>query len=156
MDLKRQLYNLGAKFILERPARARGLKDYEEIFVHTGKKLADKYATADDTNNTRRVISHVIGIERWGQRRLKVAFGDAFNADEYNNYRPPREASLESLQFEFNDTRAETIDIIRRMQEQAVDLDVKIEHNQYGPLTIRAWLQYLHTHSKLKSDRLEN
>lgn len=156
MQIKKQLYNLGAKFILERPARVRGLKDFEEMFIHSGQELADKYALSDDTDDARRIISHVIGIERWGQRRLKVALGETFNDDEYNNYRPPRDATLESLQFAFNDTRAETVDLIRQMQDQAVDPDVKIEHNQYGPLTVRAWLQYLHTHSKFESERLKN
>lgn len=156
MKLKRRLWNLGAQFVLERPARVRGFKEFEDMFVHTGRELADQYATAQDTDDTRRIISHVIGIERWGQQRLKVAFGETFNAEEYTNYRPPREATLESLQFDFNDTRAATIDLIRRMQEQAVDPDVSIEHNQYGPLTVRGWLQYLYTHSKSESERLKN
>ena len=156
MQLKKQLYNMGAKLVLERPANSRGLKEFEEMFVQSGQALISKYAAAEDDDHTRRVISHVIGIERWGQRRLQVALGDPFVKDEYDIYRPPRDSTLESLQVAFDNTRATTIDLIRQMQEALVDLTMQIEHNHYGPLTVRGWLQYLHVHSTFESERLKD
>ena len=65
------------------------------------------------------VLRHVIGLERWGQRRLRVALGDlAFERDEHHPYKPAADAAPEELIADLRETRAETVALARRVAEE--------------------------------------
>jgi hypothetical protein len=74
--------------------------------------------------------------------------------DEYDGYRPPREATWFALQDAFRTTRQETVALARQL-DQAVAAGVKAPHNQFGPLTIRSWLRYLDMHANLEAKKLK-
>lgn len=125
---------------------------WAEALDAAGKRLAAQYARLPDGDFNRRVLNHVIGIERWGQRRLKVALGEPFVTEEYDGYRPPRETGWTDLQALFAETRAATVALARQLDDKA---DVKILHNGWGELTVRGWLNYLHVHASLESRKMK-
>ena len=93
------------------------------------------------------MLSHIIGIERWGQSRLRVFLGEPFTQDEYNGYRPARDVPWDELVGQFSATRSETIALARALDEALIAPDKTVLHNQLGPLSARAWLRYLQTHA---------
>ena len=109
---------------------------------------------ADDDAN-RRQLRHVIGIERWGQRRLRTFLGEPTVTDEYDGYCPPATLTLADLAGEFRTTRQDTVAIGRRLEATdplAID---KVVHNDFGPLSAKAWLHYLELHARLEGWRLK-
>jgi hypothetical protein len=119
-----------------------------------GRTLLAHYAATGDGEYNRRVLSHVIGIERWGQSRLKVLLGAPFQQDEYDGYRPARETTWDTLQTQFTDTRAETVRLALELGSKA-DNEQKVLHNMYGPLTAQAWLNLLNTHANMESRKIK-
>ncbi|MCA9990446.1 MAG: DinB family protein [Anaerolineales bacterium] len=142
--------------MLERPARSKSLAELTEDLVVTGREITTTIAGAPDTPENRQALSHVIGIERWGQRRLRVALGEPLLVEEYDGYRPGQEESLAQLQAAFQATRQETLSIARQLQEQQVPVDLTIPHNSLNELTVRGWLRYLTIHASWESKRVKN
>jgi hypothetical protein len=96
----------------------------------------------------------VIGIERWGQQRLRVALGDApFTPDAYGGYRPDVARGVEALVDELLATRAETVAIGRRLAAEG-KAEMVVAHNSIGPLSALGWLRYLRLHADLESRRV--
>jgi hypothetical protein len=141
---------------------------FGRFFVETKKPLPDVIAgleragssvtarmdAATDSSYRRRVVSHIIGIERWGQRRLRVFLGEAPLDDEYDGYRPAPDTDWASLKAQFAETRAETVRLAREIERANVPLTQAAAHNGYGMLTPRGWLTYLRIHADLESQRL--
>jgi hypothetical protein len=99
-------------------------------------------------------LSHVVGIERWGQRRLQVALGEPLLMDEYDNYRPARDLDWQGLQAEFQATRRETIALAQRLEQAGAEA-TRVNHNSFGDLSVRGWLYYLGRHADLESRRIK-
>lgn len=100
------------------------------------------------------VLRHVIGIERWGQRRLRVALGDlVYERDEHHPHKPPADRPLGALVDDLRATRAETVALARRVAA-AGRAAAEVEHNSLGPLTAAGWLRYLRVHADLEVRRL--
>lgn len=141
-------------FFLERPASKKDVSQWITSFAESGEAIQKKTLSAADSESNRKVLSHIIGIERWGNRRLEVALGEPFIQDEYNNYRPPRDASWEQLQTDFADTRNETTQLLQKIKESNIELSKMISHNQYGDISLKGWMRYLVMHANLESKRL--
>ena len=146
-DIKESLFHLGALVAVERPVRNAPLPVLSDHLRTSGDKIAARLATACDTAENRRLLSHVTGIERWGQRRLRVALGELFIQDEYDGYRPHREESWENLIAEFKVTRQETLRLVDEIDKAAAGESLTIDHNQFGSLSVRGWLHYLDMHA---------
>ena len=138
---------------LERPFRSLSAEQMAQRLELDGRTLERTFAAARDSEHNRKLLSHISGIERWGQSRLHVALGEPLVMDEYDGYRPPREAGWVELQDAFHNTRQETVALARRLN-QAVTSDVKVPHNQFGPLTARSWLRYLDMHANMEAKKL--
>jgi len=91
-------------------------------------------------------LNHIIGIERWGQQRLKVALGTPFVMDEYDGYRPPFGLSWNELQDMFNQTRLDTLALANRLNEQGA-VQKTVFHNTFGEISTTHWLYYLRVHA---------
>jgi hypothetical protein len=139
---------------LEQPFKSLTVDQMVERLELDGRTLERTFAAAKDNEANRKLLSHITGIERWGHSRLRVALGAALTMDEYDGYRPPREATWFALQDAFRTTRQETVDLARQL-DQAVAAGVKAPHNQFGPLTIRSWLRYLDMHANLEAKKLK-
>jgi hypothetical protein len=149
MGVREQLTN----WFLEWPVRDLSLAEMAEKLDVSGGRLQRTFAAAQDSPQNCRLLSHIVGIERWGQSRLRVALGAALARDEYDGYRPPRAATWAELQDAFSDTRQETVALARQLAQ--LDLaEVTVPHNQFGGLTVRSWLRYLDMHASWEAKKL--
>jgi hypothetical protein len=107
---------------------------------------------AADTARDRDLAGHVIGIERWSQRRLRPALGEPVVHDEYDGYRPDPALGMTALAEAFAQTRDETLDLARR----AADLppSVRAAHNDPGQLSVGGWLFCIDSHAQRESGRI--
>lgn len=141
-------------FLIERPAARRSLADLADTLEQGASRLTARIAAAPDTPRNRDQLRHIIGLERWGQRRLRVALGEPPTRDEMDEYQPPAGASMGELREAFATTRRETVALARELAARGADPRQLIDHNQLGPLTARGWLAYLNTHAGLEGMRL--
>lgn len=116
--------------------------------------ILDRFQRGGDSEQNRRVLSHIIGIERWGQNRLRMFLGNPLVMDEYNGYRPSRETSGAELVEMMKSTRAETVALARQIGGQGASTVKTMPHNQFGPLTPRGWMFYLYFHARAESRKM--
>ncbi len=141
--------------VLEAPAGRSSYTDLGQGLERGGTALAGRAARAADTPANREVLAHIIGIERWGQDRLRAALGHAaYQSDTYHAYRPAPDASLTELQNLLSQTRSGTVDLARQLHANPPEDGDTVNHNGLGPLTAKAWLRYLTQHADLESRRL--
>lgn len=140
--------------MFERPARKNQYEDYARLLSEKGKLVEERIALARGIEKQHRVLTHLIGIEKWAQRRVRVALGEPFLEDEYDLYRPPFETTWGDLLLIFHDTRAETIGLVERLSAENVPYETYVAHNQFGDLSVRGWLQYMLSHADIESKRL--
>ncbi|RME81104.1 MAG: hypothetical protein D6775_14485 [Caldilineae bacterium] len=147
-----KLTHLGAWLFLELPVVRRSVGSLASQLEKSGRGLCEQYAKLADSEWNRRVLSHVIGIELWGQSRLRVALGEPFVFEEYDGYRPPLDTEWPELLAQFEVTRAETVHLARELAAAGA-VQTRIMHNQWGELSVRAWLRYLDIHANWESQR---
>jgi hypothetical protein len=141
--------------VLEAPAGRSSYTDLGQSLERAGNVLAGRAARAADTPANREVLAHIIGIERWGQNRLRVALGQrVYEADRSAAYRPAPDAPLDQLRSLLSQTRAGTVDLARQLHAAPPEDGVTVDHNSLGPLSAKAWLRYLTQHADLESRRL--
>lgn len=142
--------------VFERPAARMSYTELGQALERGGTLLAGRAARAADTEANRGALGHIIGIERWGQNRLRVALGQReFERDENHPYKPPADASLGELQDILSQTRAQTVDLARQLHDNPPPEGTTVEHNSLGPLSAKGWLRYLAQHGDLESRRLK-
>jgi hypothetical protein len=141
------LNQVGGKVAFELPARFKSIDQLQDNLRNSTEKVAGKIAGAKRTAGKHDLAAHIIGIERWAQRRLKVALGEAFNDEEYDGYRPADDTDWDALKAQFEATRLETLNLADALKD--TNRDRVIEHNQWGELTVRGWLQYINAHANL-------
>ena len=141
------------EFIIELPARMIGIDRVIRGLEKNGQAIEKRIATANDRANNREALAHVIGIERWGQQRLRVALGEPLVVDEYDAYRPESE-DWPGLITSFHATRQSTISLSKSLRMARVDPHMRIQHNQFGEISLLGWLYYLNLHSSLESKRI--
>lgn len=139
---------------LERPLRRLNAHQIAERLELSGRTLERTFAAAKDTPHNRALLSHITGIERWGQSRLRTVLGAPLVMDEYDSYRPPQQASWPELQEAFHSTRQETVALAGQM-DAALAAGAKAPHNQFGPLSVRSWLRYLDVHATMEAKKLK-
>lgn len=154
MTFKERLNLWIVQIFLERPAKNQGLEQLSHKLVKTGQELRLKFAGKAASEANQKTLSHIIAIERWGQSRLKVALGEAFKQDESHSYKPSAETSWQDLQGLFEKTRAETVAIAQSIAQAKLDPQQTLTHNQFGPISLLAWLRYLNVHAALEAKRI--
>lgn len=154
MAIKDTIVGAIASLILERPARKKTLTEFIAQLEASGGAIAARAAQAADTLGNREQLAHIAGIERWGQRRLRVFLGEPYVQDEYNGYRPAADLNYAQLQDFFRTTRQETVQIVRHIAEAKVPDAATVPHNFVGKLSVRAWLRYLDMHASTESKRI--
>jgi len=140
-------------FMVERPGRKLPLAAWSQKLAESGEEITKRVATVQ-TPQAAATLRHITGIERWGQRRLQVALGEPFAQDEYDGYQPAADADIATLREQFRTTRQATVALAQKLAAAGVSDQVKIRHNQLGPLTVRGWLNYLNTHASWESKRI--
>jgi hypothetical protein len=152
MTFKERVTQALVYWVIERPARRQGLNKLTQSLRNSGEALQRDLERIEDKDSNRDQLRHMIAIERWGQRRLRVALGESFVRDENYAYKPSQEASWESLKEMVKVTRAETLSLAGLLEQ--TDVKQVVPHNQFGPLSVLAWLKYLETHTRLEGKRL--
>ena len=155
MGLRDTVTGAVSGLILERPLKNKDMAAIAQEFDLAGGRLKRTFAAAKDNPDNRRLLSHIVGIERWGQSRLRVALGEPLTMDEYDDYRPPREATWPALQDAFSETRQQTVALVQQLGQTHV-ANIKVPHNQFGPLSVRSWLRYLEMHANLEAKKLKS
>ena len=59
------------------------------------------------------------------------------------------------MQDAFSETRQQTVAVVQQLGQTNV-ADVKVPHNQFGPLSVRSWLRYLEMHANLEAKKLKS
>lgn len=140
---------------VKRPARKLTLEELATKLEESGKDLESRYGAALDTPANREKVRHVIGIERWGQRRLEAFLGKESVDDQYDSYQPSASASWRDLKLAFANTRRKTVELARQIDKAKVADERTVAHNDQGPLTAREWLYYLRLHANFESRRVK-
>ena len=142
-------------FMLERPAKKWTMSAWGEKLTASGEEISQKLDKVPDSDPNRKVLSHIIGIEQWGQSRLRVGLGEPFKQEEYDAYRPSKTRSWEQLKTEFRIARRKTVALAEELDKNQVDQFERVKHNQYGQISLGAWLRYLELHARLESKRIK-
>lgn len=155
MGLRDTLTGAVSGLLLEQPLKNKDMAEIAQELDLAGGRLKHTFAGAKDNSDNRRLLSHIVGMERWGQSRLRVALGEPLTMDEYDDYRPPREAPWLDLQDAFSEARQQTVALVRELGQAQV-ANIKVPHNQFGPLSVRSWLRYLDLHANLEAKKLKS
>lgn len=142
-----------AAVIIELPARWAGVDRLIRRLEKGGRAIEKRLTSAGNRPSNAAMLAHIIGIERWGQRRIRVALGEPLPADEYDAYRPA-ETDLAALRVVFQNTRQETVSLCKSIRMAGVDPETRILHNQLGEISLMGWLFYLSAHAGIESLRI--
>jgi hypothetical protein len=153
MNWKDRVMRLGVSAFIEGPGQRRSFDQLHTQFMQTSRRIEERIRNAHDPN-AEKTIRHIIGMERWGQRRLKTALGEPLVIDEHYPYKPGKGLGTQVLLETFQKTRQETLALVRQLEGSG--FQGKILHNGLGPLTVKGWLQYLNAHADLESRRLRS
>jgi hypothetical protein len=152
MTLKERVTRLVVQLILEQPAKRQGLVTLTQTLNDSGEALHRDLERIEDTERNREQLRHIIAIERWGQSRLNVALGEPFVQDESYAYKPSNTLAWSELKDVFIATRADSLSLAERLGSR--NISQKVLHNQFGPISILAWLKYLESHARLESKKI--
>lgn len=137
--------------IIEGPARRATWQSQIAGLETSGAGIQARCAKASGREGDLDQLRHIIGIERWGQSRLRTILGAPLTTDEYDGYRPEDIGDWPSLTAAFVATRAATVALAHELQAAGVDRTRMVPHNQLGALSVGGWLQYLRMHAGLES-----
>ena len=140
--------------VLERPGQKQTLAEHAASLEANAQDLARRWSGVQDSPANREKLRHITGIERWGQARLRAWLGEDVPSDEYDSYRPAEHLDWDMLLAQFQAARRDTITLARELTAANADLRRTVVHNQYGPLTVRAWLQYVFHHANMEGKRV--
>lgn len=155
MGLKARIFGVVRYLLFERSANKRTLDELADNFVEGGKGIRERISQKPDSKHNRDKLNHIIGIERWGQSRLKVALGETFIRDEHDGYCPPATASWHELKAAFDETRDNTVTIARQLAKANITPKTTVHHNDFGDMSVHGWLQYLNFHANQESKSIK-
>jgi hypothetical protein len=154
-SIKNWLVHTAASFVLERPARKKTFAELIDKLEQSGQAIEAQAAAAVDNAANREQLRHISGIERWGQRRLRVFLSKTFIQDEYDGYQPVATLNLAQQREFFHKTRQATIELARQLANAKISETATVRHNFVGALSARAWLSYLESHASRESKRIK-
>lgn len=153
MGLKETVMDAAACVFIEQPGRSKSLAEWKASLAANAATIDQRAATAKDAVQASKVLRHIAGIERWGQRRLQILLGAPSTRDEYDDYRPGANLTLAEQREFFRQTRADTLVLVDQLQAAGVGDGATAPHNDFGALTARGWLRYLDIHANLESKK---
>lgn len=154
MSILHNIAHVVGRFVFDKPAREMSLSELAEKVESAGQKIEQLLETCADTYANYDVLAHIIGIERWGIRRLRVVLGEPFIEDEYDTYRPSIALFWKDLILEFQKTRQEFLALIAELEQAGVDETTAVKHNELGIMTVQGWIRYLDMHANLEVKKL--
>ena len=147
MGTLQKLIGLGLRPFAERRARQRTLDEAARDLEASGAQVDAHLAGKPDTPANREAIAHCVGIERWGQSRLRVGLGEQLQMDGHHGYRPDPAIGVDALRAAMAEARAATVALARELAAAGTDPTTTVRHNDLGDLTLAGWLAYLEQHA---------
>ena len=146
------LFKFAATLMFENPARNKSFAELRQKLEVSSAEILERCAKMSDSANNRKVLTHIIAIERWGANRLAVLLRDKpLELDSSRAYAPDS-ANWAELQEIFKQTRAATVNLTARLA--ASNSVATVAHNQFGEVSGRGWVQYLTSHAHLESRKI--
>jgi hypothetical protein len=142
------------RFIVERRAARKSLDKIKSDLKNSASQVGGRFERAADTPANQHEANHIIGIEVWGQHRLRSLFSEPLVMDEYDIYCPGDHLPMSSLGRCFQETRNVTLDLVEELKQVNIE-GIKIPHNEIGELSVSGWLVYLNSHAQLESRKLK-
>ncbi|MCU0497497.1 MAG: DinB family protein [Anaerolineae bacterium] len=139
--------------ILESGVRGKTPMQVAQRLERSRNQVLERIRSSSRNDENHKVITHIIGIEKWGQQRLRCALGEPLVQEEYNRYRPALSTPWDELAPLFEQTRAETLAIVRQIDPSRAKQ--MIPHNAHGEISVNAWIHYLNLHANIESRRLK-
>ena len=141
--------------LLDRVANKRGYQDHREALAESQQLVIHRAQKVAESEKNREQLLHIIGIERWSQSRVRQALGGPTKVDEYDGYRPDSDRAWTDLIDDLQTTQAESRALFENLQDAGADLrSTRVEHKQFGPLSLGSWLRYIESHANFESKRL--
>ena len=142
-------------FVISRSAAKFSLDELQTRLKLSSESVAEHIEKAADTPANRGQATHLIGIERWGQRRLRSVLGEPLEMGEYDPERPGGDQSLKALSTLFSETRKKTVALVNELKKVPGVENKMIPHNDIGNLSVRGWLFYLDSHANRESQNIK-
>jgi hypothetical protein len=142
-------------FVISRSAAKFSMDELQTRLKLSSAEVAERIGKASDTPTNHGLASHLIGIERWGQRRLRSVLGEALEMGEYDQDRPNSDIPLKNLRDLFVETRQQTLALIKELKKVPGIENKMIVHNDIGSLSVRGWLFYLDSHANRESQNIK-
>ncbi len=139
------------RFVIEKKAAKKKLNILQNDLRTSSQRVAERIRSAADTRENRGQASHLTGIERWAQPRLRVFLGDQLVQEEYNGYRPSQGLNMAAQARAFSETRTATLNLIAALEKAKIPDTQTVPHNDLGQLSLRGWLLYLESHANRES-----
>lgn len=153
MSVRSVLLHTVAHLVFERPAQSLTSAHMQQRLTTGGDAVVAAMRHTSDTPAHQAIATHIIGIERWGQARLRDALTHTSTVEAYDHYRPAS-APMAQLAALMHATRADTCALAVQLADPANNAAHTAQHNTFGALSIAGWLQYLHRHSIMESRKL--
>lgn len=154
MALRDKIVGFIAKNLVEGPAQKQSLAELAAGMERSSRTVEERVSGKQDSEWNRNTLRHIIGIERWGQKRLRVALGEPLVVDEYDGYQPAPGTPLATLREEFQSTRQATLALIREMEQAGVKPTARVYHNDLGEISPHGWLRYLDSHATRETRKM--
>lgn len=131
-------------------------QSYEQLIalLETGMTRIEKQMQKPHTDKNHAIMTHIIGIEIWAQKKLATALGEPAGEHEYIPYRPSKDVAWDALLPLMRQTRADTIDLAKRLAQANINPNHTVRHNDWGDLTIKGWLMYIYLHADFEAKKI--
>lgn len=149
-----RVLGFAAQLFFERPGRTLDYAAHINGLRESGDTLVTLFRTARDDQHNRTLLRHIIGIEHWAQARLRELLGAAPFREEYDKYQPSAQLTVSELAQVMHQTRQQSCAIAQQLADAQIDLQQRVTHNQFGPLSASGWLVYIRSHAVIESKKL--
>ncbi len=155
MGFKSTLLEFVGKIFFERPGSKRSFDELAQELESSGAQIEERLAGFSPAPKDRERMRHIIGIERWGQRRLRVFLGEPFVMDGHHPYKPDETLDWPALLDAFKETRAQTLAMIDTLAASNPESSDPVAHNEFGKFSARGWLKYIEGHARSEAKSIK-
>jgi hypothetical protein len=154
MSITSRIVHFVGGLFFERPVRG---VTAEALFARFTASHAPYIAALEgkaDTAKNRALVAHIIGVERWAQARINQVRTGVTYHEECDRYVPATDTSYADLVRTAATTRTESIALVQSLITADIALTQIVTHNEFGALSLAAWIQYMMSHSMLEAKKL--
>jgi hypothetical protein len=149
MTFKDSIAQLITWVFLENPSKGKTFAQLRATLEQSRQQIQSRLVASQANPE---LLRHIVTIEKWGQNRLRSSLKEVpFEMDRSSKYAPDATLGWPELRLEFDRTRQVTLELMDRLERGQPD---KLVHNQFGPMSAKAWLWYLNLHANIELRKL--